>query len=158
MLGEAELGKKVRFNHEKLLNARGRHPPRLGHPDRAVAQGRRDVDVALYVGNTREVRVVGTVELSGPPTLKCLLQSGELNVAPRKQQRVLYRFDVADVFLAAPVVRISYTRGDRPVAFGFSLPTTVLRFLQPKPQTTAAEHAALFQAAAPCVCETKSRA
>ena len=78
-LGEAELGKKVRFIHEKLL--------------------------------------------SGPPTLKCLLQSGELSVAPRKQQQVLCRFDVADVFIAAPVVRISDTCGDRSVAFGFPCPS-----------------------------------
>ena len=37
------------------------------------------------------------------------------------------------------------------------LPIAVLRLLQPKLQTTAAEHAVLFKAAAPCVCETKTQ-
>ncbi|KAL7719315.1 hypothetical protein QTN25_003678 [Entamoeba marina] len=90
------------------------------------------VDVALYVGNTGSEQITGTIALKGENGLNCLLQNGTIQVEPKKQQQVLCRFELKQLFLQAPIVGLSYTAGSTTSQITFSLPVTIHRYVQPK--------------------------
>ena len=128
-MGGEELGKKVRFIHKKLLMQK----EGVVYQDQNIQIGMRMkctnvIDVALYIGNTQAQPLNGMIALKGEDGLNCLLQSNQINIEGKKQQQLLCRFELKQLFLQAPMCKIQYTIGGQTVQFMLSLPINVLRF------------------------------
>ncbi|ELP84954.1 AP-2 complex subunit alpha-2, putative [Entamoeba invadens IP1] len=131
---DAELGKKVRFIHKKLLTQK----EGVIFQDANIQIGMRlktgnVVDVALYIGNTKDETITGQIALKGEDGINCMIQNNQLNIEGKKQQQVLCRFEAKDVFLQAPMVGMNYTIGGNNIQLAFSLPITLIRYVQPNP-------------------------
>ncbi|EDR27551.1 AP-2 complex subunit alpha-1, putative [Entamoeba dispar SAW760] len=133
---DSELGKKVRFIHKKLLLQK----EGVLFQDSCIQIGMRmkcsnTVDVALYIGNTQDQNINLQIALKGEEGINCLLQTNQVNIEPKKQQQVLCRFELKQLFLQAPMVGLAYTIGEQNTQLSFSLPINILRYIQPLNQS-----------------------